>query len=433
MPENLKGKFGHEVCVSLKTPYRAEALRLSGVIYSNTVKMLDDPMIDYKELRRRINADIQDNLVEVSTDVNSKPVFSITSQMQAEHPDYSYEDFIRQTVVDYLNNIKKEDSIKRASQKIIPEMIDCNIIKSDEIVHFSEEDKLIATKAYLEGRITFYTALLKRTQGDFTFENNMIMQDFRLINEIPKEIIISDEKIAELEYLNNHVKDLFDEDRIFGITQAEIDEILEHVYTSKPIFGHSEANNCGQGSDTFTINDLNNKVSEEQSDTKMLYSEAKDKYIDNKVKENRWKPHLVPERKFRLELFITVMGDKPLSIVNRDIIREYRDKLLKLPLNFTRKAEFKGKSIDEIINSNDSKVISLTRVNYFIQELSSLFDWCLAEGLISANPVKKLQIKDVRKEIEIKSAFEVKDLQVLFSSEIFIEKEQSIQHFFGYR
>jgi site-specific recombinase XerD len=139
------------------------------------------------------------------------------------------------------------------------------------------------------------------------------------------------------------------------------------------------------------------------------------KYIDNKIKENRWKPHTVSEHTASINLFLKVVGDKPINSINRDICREYRDTLTLLPANHTKIEEYKDKSIKEIVKIQHDNPLSLGRINFLVTEISSLFEWAFNENLISFNTARNLSMKDKRKEIDERLPFDTKDLELIFS------------------
>ena len=73
---------------------------------------------------------------------------------------------------------------------------------------------------------------------------------------------------------------------------------------------------------------------------------------------------------------------------------------------------------------NPHKRLSVTRINIIIEAISSLFEWCINEGILcSHNPAKGLQIKDERSVIEFREPFSVDDLNKIFLSDEFKDKK----------
>jgi integrase len=101
-----------------------------------------------------------------------------------------------------------------------------------------------------------------------------------------------------------------------------------------------------------------------------------------------------------------------------------------LPSNFSKLDQYKDKSIEDIIKIEDKDTLSITRVNYLLGEISSLFQWAVDENLLSSNPAKNLIIKDNRKEIDERSPFQIKDLEIIFSHPKYTEGQFKIPAYF---
>ncbi|MDR0548072.1 MAG: hypothetical protein LBI10_01460 [Deltaproteobacteria bacterium] len=63
-PDSLKERFGQEIRFSLITPFRKKALELSGKLFVEFQKLLESLDMDLKELRFRLNKNIQMKLEE---------------------------------------------------------------------------------------------------------------------------------------------------------------------------------------------------------------------------------------------------------------------------------------------------------------------------------------------------------------------------------
>lgn len=164
---------------------------------------------------------------------------------------------------------------------------------------------------------------------------------------------------------------------------------------------------------------------EQEKNKRYLLSETIENYITTKVSDGAWKEHVVQEHKGRLFFALDILGDRYIDSIDRKDIREFRDKLCKLPPHRFNRKEYKGKSVDEVIAMNPHKRLSVTRINIIIEAISSLFEWCINEGILrSHNPAKGLQIKDERSVIELRESFSVDDLSKIFLSDVFKDKRR---------
>lgn len=65
----------------------------------------------------------------------------------------------------------------------------------------------------------------------------------------------------------------------------------------------------------------------------VLYSQAMEKYIQDKLDDGRWKEHSLPDHKNRLNAFLEIMGDMPVNSITDEEMREFRNTLRRLPAN----------------------------------------------------------------------------------------------------
>jgi integrase len=388
-PAKYRERFGQEIRLSLMTPYRQKALELSGKLYSDLQSLLDDPEMDLKELRLRLNRNIQMKLEEDTVNLSPRSPSSLYTGIEAEHPEYSYADTCKHIIKQLLNDINNEDSLSSWSKEVMPTLEKVGIINQSQADNASIIDKLIATKLFLESEVKYITILLNRAEGNFFGEENIVLNNFDKSENYNNRTFTTNEFIKELV---NPKDDTLSQ--LFNLLNSNI-----KIENSQPV-------NSSQSQINVDI---------ETKTQSILYSVALSQFVTNKVTENRWKKHLVDAHRSDLQLFIKIMGDIPITSIDRTVMRQYRDTLLKLPPNFSRNKLYKDKSIEEILKITHKKVLSSKRVNYLVQAVGSLLDWCQVEGFIQFNPVKKLQIIDTRQAIDLRDPFETSDLDLIFS------------------
>lgn len=140
-----------------------------------------------------------------------------------------------------------------------------------------------------------------------------------------------------------------------------------------------------------------------------------EKFIDTKVKDGDWTTRNIPTHRNRIETFLDVVGDIPLSEIDRNKLREFRDILRKLPPN-RHKKKYSKKSVKELIALNLKETLSIKTINVTMQAISGMFEWGIEEGLIENNPAKNLSIKDNRQVIELRDAFTEQEVRKIFFS-----------------
>lgn len=124
-----------------------------------------------------------------------------------------------------------------------------------------------------------------------------------------------------------------------------------------------------------------------------LYSALLDKYTTEKLTAGIWQQHTAPDHLNRLKSFIEIIGDRPINDISRDDMRQFRDILRQLPPNRARSAQYKGKTIAEILAMKPKSTLNVKTVNVTIEAVASFLDWCLKENYLVVNPGKGYNLK----------------------------------------
>ena len=150
------------------------------------------------------------------------------------------------------------------------------------------------------------------------------------------------------------------------------------------------------------------------------------RYTESKLADKRWTADNLTTQQGRLETLVEILGDRDILQLRRDDLRYYRDTLRKLPPNRKKSPLYKGKSISQILAMSPATTLSIKTVNVTVEAVASMFEWGIREGLLTANPAKALQIKDTRRDIDLREAFTQEDITLLFSPQTFTES--SVKH-----
>lgn len=377
-----------ELRISLRTAYRRNALALSSRLHVFFYELLEsDPMLTYKEIKRRLNIYLQRQLEADHDNISLPPSVEDSLILAADQPGYTRADLYR-SFADSIQEMVNDPTPSKRYIGIIKNMlIECGIFWAAE---FNKKDTLRIFKAYLQSQVTYYQLLEKKCRGDYLAEDVIVSGDFGELPPPPPNL------------------------------QEEFIELLRE----------GEARLAEKAAREKAIAEESKRGSLPQIKSSMLYSEAVQVFIKNKLDENQWKAHMVPEHEGQLKSFLDIMGDMTIDKIDRAIMRSYRGILAKLPPNHTRAAEYKGKTIDEIMDMSPKKVLSPTRVNIMVQAVSSLLDWFVNEGVIPNNPATKLQQKEERQAIDLRSPFEKNDLGIIFSHPKFTEGKFKFADYF---
>lgn len=125
-----------------------------------------------------------------------------------------------------------------------------------------------------------------------------------------------------------------------------------------------------------------------------FFSQLRDSYLrslTNRPEGGRRKPpteKTLAEYKASINLFITVMEDRPIGAIDNDVAGEYFQIIKRLPSNMNKIAKYKGKTIPELLALNATPQDEQT-CSKKIERLSTMFNWALKEKRkwgIDANP-----------------------------------------------
>lgn len=149
----------------------------------------------------------------------------------------------------------------------------------------------------------------------------------------------------------------------------------------------------------------------------ILLSDFIEKYSAIQISDKAWKEHSLADHVSRLKNIIDILGDRCVNDVSREDMRYVRDTLLKLPPSRKKSPKYRAKSISELLLMTHDRTLTVKTVNIIIEAISSMYEWGIREGLVSANPAKGLSIKDEQPDIEKRYPLSDADIQEVFFDE----------------
>ncbi|QCC86138.1 hypothetical protein DDIC_09690 [Desulfovibrio desulfuricans] len=269
-------------------------------------------------------------------------------------------DQLRTSQIELLLHCNSPQLLEQIAPECIVDLLRSGAFTRNEL---AGENYLQIVKAYKEMQITRHRIDIARTKGDFLMEEEVMGRDF---GKLPCDT---------------------------SCTAQEPPALLEvptHVH--------------------------------QQQTGGILYSEAMERYIGQKLQDGEWREHSVRDHRGRLEEFLTIIGDKHIKEITRLDMRNFRETLRKLPPNRSRIKAFRDKSIQELLDLKVQDTLSVTTVNILVEAVGSMLAWYVREGLLDANPATHLQIKDSRQAI-VRQAFSADELTKIFAHPKFARKE----------
>lgn len=163
-------------------------------------------------------------------------------------------------------------------------------------------------------------------------------------------------------------------------------------------------------------------------DTSPQLSSMIDKFIEDYKRKESANLNTISEYESLCATFLQIVGDKPVTSITRDNLREYQDTLKKLPPHINKSKIYKGKTIAQILEMNPSKTLGVSSISKHIVVVKALFTWMVQEEVIDKNisdvlkpPPKKEPVDEQRK------VFDTEDLQKLVKGLLDEEKQGNLK------
>lgn len=159
--------------------------------------------------------------------------------------------------------------------------------------------------------------------------------------------------------------------------------------------------------------------------TKLL-SEVIEAWISDRT--GRWSQSMKDDVGFVMPVVVRIIGDKPVKEVSRLDVRSMRDKVSRLPRNFTKLRSTRNRSIDDAILIGERMKLprlSNASINRYIGHLHTFMEWCVHEQIVHSNPAKGLFTPRIKRHSEHQTTgaestkrlqFNTKEIQVVMRS-----------------
>ena len=151
----------------------------------------------------------------------------------------------------------------------------------------------------------------------------------------------------------------------------------------------------------------------------ILLSQGFALYKKEQTLEN-WGVRTTIQNEASFRQLIEIIGDIPITAVNKSIVRDYKQTLLNYPAN-RYKGKRKDKTLEQLLEEGCVS-ISLETVRNVMGRVSSFFNWLVKQGYREDNPFSGLAPKRVHSARSERSPFTDDDLKLLFGTAIFRSK-----------
>lgn len=137
-------------------------------------------------------------------------------------------------------------------------------------------------------------------------------------------------------------------------------------------------------------------------------------------RKQTWKDSTAQEYPGILSEFLEITGDIDSAALTKAHLVHYKDTLLKLPAGRGRKAQFKGKSIKEILEMGYANTVTAQTANKHLLVIAGLLNWATGSGYCASNFAKGLQIRLPKgNPRDARSIWTKEDLKILFAEDTY--------------
>jgi len=175
-------------------------------------------------------------------------------------------------------------------------------------------------------------------------------------------------------------------------------------------------------------------ITEEEANSPRL-KEVIESYITER--KHGWREHAAAktERSIRIHLglFIDVLGDVPVSRLDKSDISLFKDTLMKLPANRNKVRLYKHKTLEELrqMKIPERHRISSTTIRDYSNRIIGFLEWCADNGYADSNisaPLRaaKKSLKRSKRSQDQRDIFSDSDLKKLFLSKSYLQSSHKL-------
>lgn len=162
----------------------------------------------------------------------------------------------------------------------------------------------------------------------------------------------------------------------------------------------------------------------------LKYSELVEQFLEAKQSDGNITAKSVVDYKDKLSHFLDIKDDMLVSDISRNDIKEVKETLKRLPPQRKRLKKYRDKTTSELLEMEHEKTLSVSSINQILDQLSSLFNWAIAEELIDKNPASVPRLKDKTHKREKCDPLTKKDIKAVFGADKYIKDKHAQAAYF---
>ena len=149
-------------------------------------------------------------------------------------------------------------------------------------------------------------------------------------------------------------------------------------------------------------------------------SQAYAAYKAEALRACRWRAQTEYDNCISHRVMLELIGDVQVDKLTVDTCRNYRDALLKYPVQRHKSGKLSNKALPELLACEpDYDTLSLTTVNNHLRRSSSFLNWIRDQGYDITNPLSRMKVKQTRARKSCRVPFTNSDLNLMYSTPVF--------------
>jgi integrase len=164
------------------------------------------------------------------------------------------------------------------------------------------------------------------------------------------------------------------------------------------------------------------------------FSEVAEAFRADQLAIKSWDKQTAAQARATYRLFAEICGDRFLSAYVRADADEFRKKIQRLPWDYSKAAQYRGHSVDEILKiaaaqsrTRDVQPITQRTVKRHFSVLSGLWASALSAGTVEHNIFSGFRFAATKKASDQRDMWTLPELQKLFASPIYVGSKSEIR------
>lgn len=143
-------------------------------------------------------------------------------------------------------------------------------------------------------------------------------------------------------------------------------------------------------------------------------------FLSDRVQSREIRQHAVDEYRNAMGDLVYVLGDVAVNSITYEAAVRFRETMRKLPARRNTRPQYKGRTLDELLGMEVPRadLVSASSISQKLGQIKTFFEWLTARRVVERNPFTGVTVKSEKQSYQ---AYTADNLQVIFSSDLYID------------